>query len=213
LGTAFFKLINQVPEKYNKSMIEKIIAYNQRKKRIRLNNSLIKKGVLQVGKNTKIDNLEISIATELKDNLLYIVIGEDSIIHGKIVLYNTNSKVIIGNRVYMGPDTTLFCNCNITIEDDILFSWGITLIDTNAHSVNFAERKNDVLNWKQGLKDWSHVSNAPILIKSKSWIGFNTIITKGVTIGEEAIVGCGSVVVKNVEDKTVVGGNPAEIIR
>jgi len=194
-------------------MLDKIIAYYQRKKRLEHNNRLIKRGVLKVGKNSDINNLDIAIAAELKDGDCNIVIGEDSILHCKIVLYNSNSKVNIGNRVYIGPDTSLFCNCNIVIEDDILFSWGITLIDTNAHAIDFNNRKNDVFNWKQGTKDWSHVSNAPILIKSKSWIGFNSIITKGVTIGEEAIVACGSVVVKNVEDKTVVGGNPAVIIK
>ena len=194
-------------------MLDKIIDYYQRKKRIKLNNRLIKRGVLKVGKNSDIDNLQISIAAKLKDGDFNIVIGEDSILHCKIVLYNSRSKVNIGSRVYIGPDTTLFCNCNINIEDDILFSWGITLIDTNAHAISFEERKEDVTNWKKGIKDWSHVSSAPILIKSKSWIGFNSIITKGVTIGEEAIVACGSVVVKNVEDKTIVGGNPAVIIK
>ncbi|MBK8021791.1 MAG: hypothetical protein IPK19_10285 [Chloroflexi bacterium] len=54
---------------------------------------------------------------------------------------------------------------------------------------------------------------APIRICDKAWIGFNAVILKGVTIGEGAIVGAGSVVTKDVPAWTVVAGNPARIIR
>lgn len=194
-------------------MLDKITGYYQRKKRKKINNALIKDGILKVGNNCDISNLDILVATELLRGGENVIIGDDCILNCKIVLYNTMSKIIIGNRVYIGPSTTLFCNHSITIENDILLSWGITLIDTNAHSLNFNDRKNDVIDWGKGKKDWSNVLSAPILIKSKSWIGFNSIIVKGVIIGEEAIVACGSVVVKNVENKTMVGGNPAAVIK
>lgn len=194
-------------------MINRIIAYSQRRKRIKTNKELIKRGILKVGINSDIDNLEISIATKQEINSLNVVIGNDCIIDCKIVIYNTNAKILIGDRVYIGPQTTLFCNCGITIEDDILFSWGITVIDTNAHSTNVNERKKDVLDWKNNSKDWSSVKSAPVLIKSNAWIGFNSIVTKGVTIGQAAIVSCGSVVVKDVQKNTIVGGNPAILIK
>lgn len=54
---------------------------------------------------------------------------------------------------------------------------------------------------------------APVKISDKVWIGFNSIILKGVTIGEGAVVGAGSVVTKDVPAWTVVAGNPARIIR
>jgi galactoside O-acetyltransferase len=194
-------------------MIDRIITYSQRRKRNKINKQLIKKGILRVGNNSDIDNLEISISAKLEQNFPNIIIGDDCTIHCKIIIYNTDAKVIIGNRVYIGPQTLLFCNCGITIEDDILFSWGITVIDTNSHPVNFEDRKNDVVDSKKGKKDWSKVKNAPVLIRSKAWIGFNSIITKGVTIGEAAIVSCGSVVVKNVDEYSIVGGNPASKIK
>jgi len=50
-------------------------------------------------------------------------------------------------------------------------------------------------------------------IKDKAWIGFNSIILKGVTIGEGSIVGAGSVVTKDIPDWSIVGGNPAKVIR
>ena len=75
--------------------------------------------------------------------------------------------------------------------------------------------------WKKGLdegawgkyKDWSKVENAQIIIQDNVWIGFNSIVLKGVTIGEGAVVAAGSVVTKDVPPFAVVGGNPAKIIK
>jgi acetyltransferase-like isoleucine patch superfamily enzyme len=53
----------------------------------------------------------------------------------------------------------------------------------------------------------------PIIIEDDVWIGACAIILKGVTIGEGAIVAAGSVVTKNVEPYSLVGGNPAKLIK
>ena len=53
----------------------------------------------------------------------------------------------------------------------------------------------------------------PIKICDKVWIGFNSIILSGVTVGEGAVAAAGSVVTKDVPSWTIVGGNPAKIIR
>jgi acetyltransferase-like isoleucine patch superfamily enzyme len=61
--------------------------------------------------------------------------------------------------------------------------------------------------------DWSHTEMAPIRICEGAWIGARSIILKGVTIGAGAVVGMGSVVTRDVPARTVVGGNPARVIR
>ena len=102
-----------------------------------------------------------------------------------------------------------------------MFSWGCTVIDNNAHSLIWEERKNDVAlykaNKKSGAynkgKDWEVVKKQKVIIKDKAWIGFNTIIMKGVTIGEKSIVAAGSVVTSNIPDNCIAGGNPAKIIK
>lgn len=53
----------------------------------------------------------------------------------------------------------------------------------------------------------------PIIIEDDVWIGANAIILSGVTIGEGAIIGAGSVVTKNVEPYTIFAGNPAKKIK
>jgi acetyltransferase-like isoleucine patch superfamily enzyme len=57
------------------------------------------------------------------------------------------------------------------------------------------------------------VENKPVIIENKCWIGFNSIILKGVTVGEGAVVAAGSVVTKRVDPFTIVGGNPAELLK
>ena len=52
-----------------------------------------------------------------------------------------------------------------------------------------------------------------MIIKDYAWISYNACILKGVTIGEGAIIGAGSVVTKDVPAWTVVAGNPAKIVR
>jgi acetyltransferase-like isoleucine patch superfamily enzyme len=61
--------------------------------------------------------------------------------------------------------------------------------------------------------DWSHSAMAPILIKRGAWVGARSIILKGVTVGEGAVVGMGSVVTSDVPPRTIVAGNPARVIR
>ena len=55
--------------------------------------------------------------------------------------------------------------------------------------------------------------HAGILIEDKTWIGFNSIITKGVTLKEGTIIACGSVVQKSTERYSIYGGNPATFIK
>ena len=58
-----------------------------------------------------------------------------------------------------------------------------------------------------------HLPPKPIVLGERCWIGMNSIILPGVTIGKGAIVGAGAVVTKNVPDYAIVAGNPAKIVK
>jgi acetyltransferase-like isoleucine patch superfamily enzyme len=156
---------------------------------------------------------QVNIRNVLFKTNNFFEIGSQSIFSGRIVFERENCKVIIGDRSFIGGNSLLDITSDLYIGNDVLISWGCTLIDHNSHSVLFEERKNDVINWIDGKKDWLNVFTKPIVIQDKAWIGFNSIILKGVTIGEGSIVAAGSVVTKNVEPYTVVGGNPARFIK
>ena len=138
-------------------------------------------------------------------------IGENSIVEGSLVFERDGASITIGRNTFIGG-SLLASATRIEVGDDVLISWGCNIVDHNSHSTKWPERKNDVKDWYRGKKDWTHVDLKPVAIKTKSWIGLNVIILKGVEVGEGAVVGAGSVVVKNVPPWTIVAGNPAKPI-
>lgn len=138
-------------------------------------------------------------------------IDRESQVGGSLIFERDNAFISIGKRTFM--QGSIIAAQKVEIGDDVMIAWGTTVIDHNSHSIYFSQRAQDVTNWKVGKKDWTHVKIAPVKIGNKVWIGFNSIILKGVTIGEGAIVGAGSVVTKDVSPWTVVAGNPARVIK
>jgi len=57
---------------------------------------------------------------------------------------------------------SIICAHHIELGDDILIAWGVTIVDHNSHSISFSKRANDVLDWRKGCKDWTHVKVRPI---------------------------------------------------
>ncbi len=140
-----------------------------------------------------------------------VTIDEQSQVNGRLVFDRENACISIGKRVFMNG--LLIAAENISIGDDVLIAWGVTIIDHNSHSTSFSNRSKDAVDWQVGEKNWNSVKIASVKISNKVWIGFNCIILKGVTIGEGAVIGAGSVVTKDVPDWHIVAGNPARIIR
>lgn len=139
-------------------------------------------------------------------------IGKDSIIRCRIDFDSPMGCVVIGDRCYIGA-SHLVCHTRILIGDDVIISWGVTIVDHDSHALEWSKRERDVLTWKQGQKEWSSVAISPVAIGSKVWIGFGVSILKGVTIGEGAVVGAKAVVTRDVPPFTVVAGNPARVVR
>jgi acetyltransferase-like isoleucine patch superfamily enzyme len=140
-----------------------------------------------------------------------IIVGKESNVGGSVIFEREDVSVLIGDRVFMYGK--LIAAESINLGNDILIAWGVTILDNNSHPIAFSERAEDLANWRIEKKDWSNVKTATVTISDKTWIGFNSIILKGVTIGEGAIVGAGSVVTKDVPAWTIVAGNPARVIR
>lgn len=151
-----------------------------------------------------------------------ISVGDNSVVGCNFIFESDQGNIIIGKRSYIGAGTNLIARSDIIIGDDVTLAWGITLYTHNSHSLDWQERANDIAIINDNLrhrrdmlanKNWDVVKSAPIIVKDKAWIGMNSIILKGVTIGEGAVVGAGSVVTKDVPPWTVVGGNPAIVLQ
>ncbi len=159
------------------------------------------------------ENTEILGHIDKRDKNSVIKIGNDCLIEGDLVTETSESLLTIGDNTYIGGGTLIDCVKLISIDNDVLISYGCVLADSNNHSIRYSLRKNDLSAWKQRKHDWTTTDSKPIQICLGAWIGAKTIILKGVTIGEGAVVGAGSVVTKDVPAWTIVAGNPARIIR
>lgn len=118
------------------------------------------------------------------------------------------SKIRIGSRVVIRPGCMLFADARdggagITIADDVLLGSGVHIY---VHNHQFDDLSVPVI-------DQGYYPSKPVILETGSWIGARAIILPGVTIGRNAVVGAGSVVTRDIQAFTVVGGNPARVIR
>lgn len=157
-----------------------------------------------------------------KDKKNRVSIGDNTMVGCNFIFESDEGKISIGDNTYIGGGTSLISRNNIQIGNYVTIAWGCTIYDHNSHSLDYQERQKDIRrqndDYRNGRnfissKDWNVVKSKPIKIYDNAWIGFNSIILAGVTIGEGAIVGAGSVVRQDVEPWTVVAGNPAILIK
>jgi maltose O-acetyltransferase len=107
----------------------------------------------------------------------------------------------VGHRAQLGDGARI--DHNVTIGDDVVMGPDVVIM-THAH----AFEDTDVPVNRQGGQPLR-----PVVVGNDVWFGTRVIVMPGVTIGDGAVVGAGSVVTKDVPAYTIVGGNPARVIR
>ena len=122
-------------------------------------------------------------------------IGENSTVMAPIA-GAAFDRVKIGDNVFINSNSLLMARGGITIEDDVMIAANVQLL-----SNNHDEYDRQVLTCK------------PIHIKKGAWIGAGASILPGVTIGENAIVGAGAIVTRDVGDCEVAVGIPARVVK
>ncbi len=109
-------------------------------------------------------------------------------------------NILAGANLYLNFDCILLDTAPITLGNNCFVGPRVCIFTVN-HPLDLA-RRNQMLEYGK-----------PVTIQDNVWIGGNSVINPGVTIGEGAVVASGSVVTKDVEPYTVVGGNPARVIK
>ena len=109
-------------------------------------------------------------------------------------------NVLIGDDCFFNFNCVLLDTCLITIGNAVKFGPNVSIY-TATHPFNAKVRRT-------GLESGEKIS-----IGDDTWMGGNSTVLPGVTIGKRVIVGAGAVVTKDVPDDAVVAGNPAKIIR
>lgn len=115
----------------------------------------------------------------------------------------------IGNNVIIGMNCT-FVDCNkITIEDNVLIASNVQIY-TSTHDTNAKKRLNP--NWKKENLPFFRTFALPVKIHNNVWIGGGVIILPGVEIGENSVIGAGSIVNKPIPSNSIAVGNPCKVI-
>ena len=177
---------------------------------IKLNTTNRLVGGLKIIKKNKL----ICLLTRTKNGEL--IIGNDFKCNNKIksnsigliqpCIFNIsapNSRIIIGDNVGISG-STICATTSVTIGNNVLIGSGCLISDTDSHPIDWEDRLYD-----RNVK----TRKAPIVIEDNVFIGARSIILKGVTIGEGAVIGAGSVVSKDVPPYSIVCGNPARVVK
>ncbi|AZI14756.1 sugar O-acetyltransferase [Avibacterium paragallinarum] len=106
----------------------------------------------------------------------------------------------VGENFFANYHCTMLDSGGIKIGDNVMFAPNVSLY-TVGHPLDPELRQQD---WEQAL---------PIIIGNNVWIGGNTIILGGVTIGDNSVIGAGSLVNKNIPANSLAMGSPAKVIR
>lgn len=101
----------------------------------------------------------------------------------------------IGNGTYLNRNTLVICEKEILIGEDCKIAWDVIIMDSDLHPINSKP-----------------MINKAVHIGDNVWIGCRSIILKGVTIGQGAVIAAGSVITKDIPAYTVWGGAPARYI-
>lgn len=111
-------------------------------------------------------------------------------------------NISVGHHVYIGPGASFHGRGGISIADGAIFGPRVTI-----HSSNHNYESATSVPYDGG------VCVRPVVVEEAVWVGDNVMICPGVRVGRGAVIGMGSVVTKDVPAFSVVGGNPARVIK
>lgn len=108
-------------------------------------------------------------------------------------------NISVGRNVFVNQNCTFYDLGGLPLADDVMIGPNVSLI-TSGHPLAPSQRRASVI-------------AKPIAMERNVWIAAGATIIGGVTVGENAVVAAGSVVTRDVPPNTLVGGNPAKVIR
>jgi len=138
-------------------------------------------------------------ALVLAKNAKLVLNGNFSMYEGSSIYIAKDAILELGANSFINTNTTIDCFLHIVIGSDCAISDYVRIQDSDSHYII-----------ENGIKK---INTSPVIIGNHVWICKNSVILKGVTIGDGAVIAAGAVVTKNVPPRCLVGGNPAKVIK
>ncbi len=144
-----------------------------------------------------------------------IRIGHGTVLAGQLLTFGHGGRIEIGDWCFVGPGSRIWSAASIRIGDRVLISHNVNIHDSDSHPMDAAERHAQFVEIvRRGHpRAMPAIRSAPVVIGDDAWLGFNSVVLKGVTIGTGAVVAAGAVVTRDVPPWSVVAGNPATVVR
>lgn len=150
--------------------------------------------------------------TERRNEILKELLGSV----GKNVVIDVPIHCDHGKNIFLGDNVIINMNCTFVDNQPIRIGSQVLI----ASNVQFYTSSHPVLPQERLVSDWEETGTTffrtyarPIEIQDNVWIGGGSIILAGVTIGENSVIGAGSVVTKSIPANCVAVGNPCKVIR
>lgn len=118
---------------------------------------------------------------------------------------STAAELVVGNRVSLNYQNMISVAQSVRIGDDTMVAGNVQIYDNISHPLSPGRRLRH--------ETFTLEESAPVVIGRNVWLGTNAIIMRGVTVGDNSVVAAGSIVTRPVPPNTLVGGNPASVIK
>lgn len=178
----------------------------------RIRTSQIKKRVTLRGQNHRFDWWSAVTLSDNSDNN-DIVLGDGVWMYGHLASQN-HGKIEMGNFTKIGRFSMITAVQSVNIGDYTAIGDHVMITDNNEHSINPYDRM--IMRTKDEdhpYRLWRYSDSRPVAIGRNVWVGSNSRINKGVTVGDNSIVAANAVVTKDVPPNSIAAGNPARIVK
>ena len=143
-----------------------------------------------------------------------IDIGRFTHVRGELLTFAHGGEIRIGEYCYIGEGTRIWSARSIRLGNRVLIAHNVTIMDNLTHPIAASARHDHFRQIIQtGHPRDLDLGERAVEIGDDAWIGCASVILRGVSLGKGAIIGAGSLVTESVAPWTIVGGNPARVIR
>jgi acetyltransferase-like isoleucine patch superfamily enzyme len=142
---------------------------------------------IEIGNNCSFNSAKNSVLIGLLRPCTFVTLEQDS-------------EIVLGNNVGISGGIVIAAS-KIEIGNNVLIGANCTILDTDFHHTD-----------PQRKLTGSPSPSRPVIIKGNVFIGANSIILKGVTIGQNSVIGAGSVVFNDIPDNSIAIGNPCKVV-